>query len=93
MVWFPRQALYYTDICDELLKFPAGKNDDIVDCLSLIGRMLAALAAGKIPKQAERGRHVYVDFDGGQMDVDDRITYDDAVADFGRRNGNGRIMP
>ena len=92
MVWFPRQALYYTDICDELLKFPAGKNDDIVDCLSLIGRMLAALAAGKIPKQPARGRHVYVDFEGGEMDADDRITYDDAVADFDRRS-NGRIRP
>lgn len=39
-VFFPRHASWLQDLEAELLTFPAGKNDDQVDVLSLFGRML-----------------------------------------------------
>jgi len=45
-VYFPRNASWTADLVSELLRFPAGKNDDQVDALSLIGRMLAMLVGG-----------------------------------------------
>lgn len=45
-VYFPKLASWSTDLVSELLRFPAGKNDDQVDVLSLIGRMLATLVHG-----------------------------------------------
>ena len=39
-VFLPVQAEWLTDFFKELLAFPVGKHDDIVDCCSLIGRML-----------------------------------------------------
>lgn len=54
-VLFPRQAPWWPDVENELLKFPYGKNDDIVDTLSLVGTMLDQMAKGrKKPARAER---------------------------------------
>jgi predicted phage terminase large subunit-like protein len=52
-VYLPRRAPWATDLVSELLRFPAGKNDDQVDVLSLVGRMLDDLIAGEVPKSAE----------------------------------------
>ncbi len=52
-VHFPRRAPWATDLLSELLRFPAGKNDDQVDVLSLVGRMLDELITGEVPKSAE----------------------------------------
>jgi predicted phage terminase large subunit-like protein len=52
-VYFPRRAPWATDLVSELLRFPAGKNDDQVDVLSLFGRMLDSLIPGQVPKSAE----------------------------------------
>ena len=41
-VWLP-------DLETELLKFPLGAHDDIVDTLSLIGRLLATMHTGQVP--------------------------------------------
>ena len=49
MVRWPASAPWYPTAKSELLKFPLGKNDDIVDALSLIGRMLAGLVPADIP--------------------------------------------
>lgn len=49
MVRFPRNAPWYPTLKSEMLKFDAGKNDDQVDALSLIGRMLAGMAKGRVP--------------------------------------------
>ncbi len=38
------------EIVAELLRFPAGRNDDQVDVLSLLGRMLDQLVGGDAPK-------------------------------------------
>ncbi len=52
-VYLPRRAPWATDLVSELLRFPAGKNDDQVDVLSLVGRMLDDLVAGEVPKSEE----------------------------------------
>ena len=46
-LWLPVAAPWADDAEIELLKFPTGKHDDIVDTLSLIGRMIAGLEQGK----------------------------------------------
>lgn len=43
MVWFPRGAWWMADCLSEMMAFPtekSGVHDDIVDCLSLLGRAL-----------------------------------------------------
>ena len=45
-LWIPYAAPWAATLISELLKFPAGAYDDIVDFLSLIGRMIAGLEAG-----------------------------------------------
>jgi len=52
-VYFPRRAPWAADLVSELLRFPAGKNDDQVDMLSLVGRMLDRQVAGEVPKASE----------------------------------------
>jgi predicted phage terminase large subunit-like protein len=39
-VFFPAAAGWMADIVEEMLHFPSGRNDDIVDALALAGRML-----------------------------------------------------
>jgi hypothetical protein len=39
-VYFPSKATWLAEFTAELLTFPAGKHDDMVDTLGLIGRML-----------------------------------------------------
>jgi predicted phage terminase large subunit-like protein len=53
-VKLPRNAPYLADLEREMLTFPVGVNDDMVDVLSLFGRMLDQLSSRtpKQPKQA-----------------------------------------
>lgn len=53
MVFLPEHAEWLADFIHELLTFPAGKNDDMVDAFGLIGRMLDMLAKAA-GKDAER---------------------------------------
>jgi predicted phage terminase large subunit-like protein len=46
-VGFPHNAPYTPVLVSELMTFPAGTNDDQVDTLSLIGRVLPQLAGGR----------------------------------------------
>ena len=46
-LYMPIGAPWADEIETELLKFPTGANDDIVDTLSLIGRMIAGMVEGK----------------------------------------------
>lgn len=39
-LWFPRDAGWKSDVIGQALRFPAGKHDDAVDVLSMIGRGL-----------------------------------------------------
>ena len=46
----PIRAPWYADFRAELLSFPAGKHDDQVDALGLIGQLLDMMTAGRKPK-------------------------------------------
>jgi predicted phage terminase large subunit-like protein len=41
---------WYPDFRSELLHFPAGRHDDIVDALGLVGQLLDKMADGRVPK-------------------------------------------
>jgi predicted phage terminase large subunit-like protein len=58
-VYLPRRAPWAAGLLDEMLRFPAGKNDDQIDTLSLIGRMLDEMVPGSKPKPVqEQGRGI-----------------------------------
>ena len=48
-VFWNEKAPWYSEAKNQLLKFPTGTNDDIVDALSLVGMMLDGMTAGGIP--------------------------------------------
>lgn len=78
-VYFPRNQSWAEDLVSELLRFPAGKNDDAVDVLSLIGRMLNDMAKGQVPAEP----------------VKPKMIQDASINDLWqaqpRRSANGRI--
>ena len=47
----PRNAPWLADFRHELLTFPAGKHDDQVDALGLIGQLLDLISSGREPKE------------------------------------------
>lgn len=49
-VYLPEKASWVPDLLAELTSFPAGKHDDQVDALGLIGRLLDQMLAGRVPK-------------------------------------------
>lgn len=53
-VYFPKGADFIADFESELLSFPAGRHDDQVDALSLIGVMLARLIDGEKPDMKKK---------------------------------------
>lgn len=48
-VYLPHNAPWVADLLTEMINFPAGKHDDQVDTLGLVGRMLDQMVAGKTP--------------------------------------------
>ena len=50
-LYVPTNASWYPDFRSELLGFPAGKHDDQVDALGLIGQLLDQMVAGQAPKK------------------------------------------
>lgn len=55
-VYFPKDAPWMDQVTHELLHFPTGKNDDVVDAFSLLGRMLAEMVKAKEPEKPEEPR-------------------------------------
>lgn len=51
-LYVPTDADWYPDLRSELLSFPAGKHDDQVDALGLVGQLLDKMIAGAKPKVA-----------------------------------------
>lgn len=45
-VFFPLQKPWHSELVHELLTFPAGKNDDIVDAMGLLGQVLDKMIQG-----------------------------------------------
>lgn len=49
-LYVPINAPWYADLRSELLSFPAGKHDDQVDALGLVGQLLDRMRSGVKPK-------------------------------------------
>jgi hypothetical protein len=50
-LFIPEHALWCPALLRELLAFPAGKHDDQVDALRLIGQVLDRMSAGQMPPE------------------------------------------
>ena len=48
-LYVPQNAAWLSDLRSELLSFPAGKHDDIVDALGLVGQLLDYMQEGRKP--------------------------------------------
>lgn len=49
-IYYPADAPWWPDLRSELLAFPAGKHDDQVDALGLVGQLLDRMLAGEKPR-------------------------------------------
>jgi len=52
-LYVPVNAPWYAEFRSELLGFPAGKHDDQVDALGLVGQLLDKMIPGLKPKEPE----------------------------------------
>jgi len=88
-VYFPITAEWYPDFRRELLNFPAGKTDDQVDALGLLGQVLDKMIAGKV-RSKEEARPKILSFDPEQCSVtlEDVFKYNEQKMD---RTRNLRI--
>jgi predicted phage terminase large subunit-like protein len=57
-LYVPIAAPWYADLRSELLSFPAGKHDDQVDALGLVGQLLDKMTSGTKPKEPEKPKNV-----------------------------------
>ncbi len=55
-LYVPEHAPWYPDFRAELLSFPAGRHDDQVDALGLVGQLLDRMIAGREAKKAQARR-------------------------------------
>jgi predicted phage terminase large subunit-like protein len=65
-LWVPRGAPWVANLRSELLSFPAGKHDDQVDALGLIGQLLDRMVPGEAARPATNPRR-----DGWDKDDDE----------------------
>lgn len=52
-LYVPINAPWYADFRSDLLSFPAGKHDDCVDAIGLVGQLLDTMMTGDEPKKPE----------------------------------------
>jgi predicted phage terminase large subunit-like protein len=57
-LYVPVNAPWYPALRSELLSFPAGKHDDQVDALGLVGQLLAKMTSGVKPAEPEKPKNV-----------------------------------
>jgi predicted phage terminase large subunit-like protein len=57
-LYVPVNADWYPALRSELLSFPAGKHDDQVDALGLVGQLLDYMLVGQHPKKPERPKDI-----------------------------------
>lgn len=68
-LYVPLDAPWYPDLRAEMLAFPAGVHDDMVDALGLIGQLLDTMVAGQKPKpKGERKPDGYGPLDDDRAD-------------------------
>ena len=58
-VLFPRNAPWLKHVVAQLLAFPAGRHDDVIDVLSLFGRMLDQMEPARPKRQRPRYQHYH----------------------------------
>jgi predicted phage terminase large subunit-like protein len=69
-LYVPISASWYPELRSELLSFPAGKYDDQVDALGLVGQLLDRMYPGKAPKEEKFERKdelIYTARHGGRI--------------------------
>jgi hypothetical protein len=54
----PDKAPWYASFRSELLSFPAGKHNDQVDALGLVGQLLDRMLAGRRPKADKPNKEI-----------------------------------
>jgi hypothetical protein len=65
---------WFADLQAELLSFPAGKHDDQVDALGLVGQLLGRISAGQKPKPPEiTHQDAYRSVSDGMHDVSSSV--------------------
>lgn len=57
-LYVPINAPWYPELRSELLSFPAGKHDDQVDALGLVGQLLNKMSLGALPAEPEKPKNV-----------------------------------
>ena len=72
-----QNASWIAELRSELLSFPAGKYDDQVDGLGLIGQLLDTISAGNNPQPAEapKPNNGYRPYDFGGWRTNDWLVY------------------
>ena len=56
-LYVPQNAAWLSDLRSELLAFPAGKHDDMVDALGLVGQLLDTISSGTAPAKPEKPKN------------------------------------
>lgn len=69
-VYLPQFEEWKEPLLNELLTFPVGRNDDQVDPLGLIGRMLDTMAPGHVPERNRQKNNDYVSSDYSSLEDD-----------------------
>jgi predicted phage terminase large subunit-like protein len=57
-LYVPTQASWFADFRAELLSFPAGRHDDQVDALGLVGQLLDRMVSGRNPSKPEKPTNI-----------------------------------
>ena len=53
-VYLPHNASWVADLLAEMTAFPAGKHDDMIDALGLVGRLMDTMVGGRAPAQPKQ---------------------------------------
>lgn len=70
-LYVPTQASWFADFRSELLSFPAGKHDDQVDAIGLIGQLLDTIVGGERKQKAlQNPMDDYIEIDPDNDDDD-----------------------
>lgn len=74
-LYVPVRSGWYADFRSELLSFPAGKHDDQVDALGLVGQLLDKMMVGQKPAPPEKPKNQsdYVSFDEYETGADSGV--------------------
>ena len=76
-LYLPQGAAWLPDLRHELLTFPAGKHDDIVDALGLVGQLLDRMSVGNKPEPPEKKKQEagYRPYDFANSNGNNWMTY------------------